>query len=82
MGVVWLCSLCSSLLLVVLLWFLCVGLSFGGMGWMWVVLFGSIAWVWSFVCFFYPLLVYLCRYQTPRCFVLVIGLRDYLGICL
>ena len=41
-----------GLLLAVLLGFLCVGLSFDGMGWVWVVLFGSIAWMWLFACFF------------------------------
>ena len=39
--------------------------------------------MWLFVCFFYLLLVYVCRYQTPCCcLVLVVGLGDYLGICL
>ena len=62
-GGVWLCSLCTSgLLLVVLLVLLCVGLSFDGMGWVWVVLLGCIAWMWLFVCFFPLLLVYLCGY--------------------
>ena len=47
MGIVWLCSLFIS-------WFvtgsvvgvlLCVGLLFGGMGWVWVVLLGSMGWM-------------------------------------
>ena len=46
MGVVWLCSLCISWFVTgSVVRFLCVGLSFGNVDWVWVVLFGSMGWM-------------------------------------